>query len=903
MRGLHLFIADIRECKSSEAEFKRINKELANIRAKFGDKKALDGYQKKKYVCKLLFIFLLGHDVEFGHLEAVNLMSSLKYSEKQMGYLFVSVLMSEHSDLVRMILASVKSDLISHSELSVCLALNCVANLGGKEIASGCYTEVVRLFLAGEAPNFVRKKAALALLKFLRSSPEEFPAGEHTSRMVQILSSPDLGVATATTSLMTALAASDPKEYVAAIPIAVNRLHRILFSSDDGDYMYHGVPAPWLTTKLLRLLQVFPHPTEESICGRLNECLSRLVTRASDNGVGGVGRPRPKQQYYNAIYACFFEAVNLLVHYDNNKDLQIKATAILGGFLVHKEVNMRYMAMEGLYSIAQTEFSADAVRRHQPTVLKTLKKDKETTVQLRAADVLYAVCDQNSVTTIVKELLEFLESADFSIREELVLKIAILAEKYVTDYKWYVDVILRLIRLAGDSLAEEVWHRVIQITINRPDVQDYAAKTCYEALLDPISHEAMVSVGAYILGEFGHLIANDPNSTPQKQLDVLQSHYPLMSAPCRAFMLSTYVKFANLFPEMKPQIMHVLRNPNVQRSADTEIQSRANEYLQLILTSPKVLTEVLEEMPPFLEKESGILAKLERGRTVTEQTGTAVVSQRRVAKELQQVTAAQQSESRAAPEAVSTQLAIIANEATFEKFLLHNQGVLYENPVLQIGVKCDFHESIGRMTLFFGNRGNAPMSNVASRPYMPDSAQCLSISSQALEPNIPPEVQLQQTIQFECMAPYTTEPLLDVNITYQGRAVLLTLKLPVTLNKFFQPLPFAMSSEDFFAKWKQLGGPPREVRNIVQAKLDIDMAVVTQQLEQFGLQCLDGIDPKPDNRVCAAILHTAGGQVGVLLRVEPNMDAKMFRFTLRASNDMVAKIVCDQIARHFGTLA
>ena len=38
--------------KSREAEVKRVNKELANIRSKFGDKKGLNGYQKKKYVCK-----------------------------------------------------------------------------------------------------------------------------------------------------------------------------------------------------------------------------------------------------------------------------------------------------------------------------------------------------------------------------------------------------------------------------------------------------------------------------------------------------------------------------------------------------------------------------------------------------------------------------------------------------------------------------------------------------------------------------------------------------------------------------------------------------------------------------------------------------------------------------------
>jgi AP-2 complex subunit alpha len=79
----YLIILSILLGKSKEAEIKRINKELANIRSKFKGDKTLDGYQKKKYVCKLLFIFLLGHDIDFGHMEAVNLLSSNKYSEKQ----------------------------------------------------------------------------------------------------------------------------------------------------------------------------------------------------------------------------------------------------------------------------------------------------------------------------------------------------------------------------------------------------------------------------------------------------------------------------------------------------------------------------------------------------------------------------------------------------------------------------------------------------------------------------------------------------------------------------------------------------------------------------------------------------------------------------------------------------
>lgn len=61
-----------------------------------------------------------------------------------------------------------------------------------------------------------------------------------------------------------------------------------------------------------------------------------------------------------------------------------------------------------------------------------------------------------------------------------VLKIAILSEKYATDFTWYVDTILKLISHAGDYVSEEVWYRIIQIVINREDVQGYAAKTCFE---------------------------------------------------------------------------------------------------------------------------------------------------------------------------------------------------------------------------------------------------------------------------------------------------------------------------------------------------------------------------------------------------------------------------------------
>ena len=91
----------------------------------------------------------------------------------------------------------------------------------------------------------------------------------------------------------------------------------------------------------------------------------------------------------------------------------------------------------------------------------------------RAVDLLYAMCDRTNAEKIVHEMLGYLEAADYSIREEMVLKTAILAEKYATDYNWYVDVILQLIRVAGDYVSEEVWHRVIQVCISRSHPSTY----------------------------------------------------------------------------------------------------------------------------------------------------------------------------------------------------------------------------------------------------------------------------------------------------------------------------------------------------------------------------------------------------------------------------------------------
>ncbi|XP_035317382.1 AP-2 complex subunit alpha-1 isoform X1 [Cricetulus griseus] len=946
MRGLAVFISDIRNCKSKEAEIKRINKELANIRSKFKGDKALDGYSKKKYVCKLLFIFLLGHDIDFGHMEAVNLLSSNKYTEKQIGYLFISVLVNSNSELIRLINNAIKNDLASRNPTFMCLALHCIANVGSREMGEAFAADIPRILVAGDSMDSVKQSAALCLLRLYKASPDLVPMGEWTARVVHLLNDQHMGVVTAAVSLITCLCKKNPDDFKTCISLAVSRLSRIVSSAstDLQDYTYYFVPAPWLSVKLLRLLQCYPPPEDAAVKGRLVECLETVLNKAQEP-------PKSKKvQHSNAKNAILFETISLIIHYDSEPNLLVRACNQLGQFLQHRETNLRYLALESMCTLASSEFSHEAVKTHIDTVINALKTERDVSVRQRAADLLYAMCDRSNAKQIVSEMLRYLETADYAIREEIVLKVAILAEKYAVDYSWYVDTILNLIRIAGDYVSEEVWYRVLQIVTNRDDVQGYAAKTVFEALQAPACHENMVKVGGYILGEFGNLIAGDPRSSPPVQFSLLHSKFHLCSVATRALLLSTYIKFINLFPETKATIQGVLRAGSQLRNADVELQQRAVEYLTLSsVASTDVLATVLEEMPPFPERESSILAKLKRKKGPG--AASALDDSRRDTSnsdinggvEPTPSTVSTPSPSadllglRAAPPPAAPPVPVGGNllvdvfsdgptaqpslgptpeeaflspgpedigppipeaDELLNKFVCKNSGVLFENQLLQIGVKSEFRQNLGRMYLFYGNKTSVQFQSFSPTVVHPGDLQNqLAVQTKRVAAQVDGGAQVQQVLNIECLRDFLTPPLLSVRFRYGGTAQSLTLKLPVTINKFFQPTE--MAAQDFFQRWKQLSLPLQEAQKIFKANHPMDAEVTKAKLLGFGSALLDNVDPNPENFVGAGIIQTKALQVGCLLRLEPNVQAQMYRLTLRTSKEPVSRHLCELLAQQF----
>lgn len=401
----------------------------------------------------------------------------------------------------------------------------------------------------------------------------------------------DLGVAMSVMALVTDLAVKQPNLYQSAYGQVVRRWHSIVITEAyDSDYLYYGVPVPWLQIKFMRFLLNYPNSSDRLICNLLRTVLSSIIELSDIN-------PKNAQES-NAQNSVLLQAIALTIHVDMDSDLTGKAVTLLGRYISSKETNARYLGLETMSRLVRRSDLHDALRQHQSMVSQLLK-DRDISVRRRALDLLYSMCDQASAKQIVTELLRLLHTSEHAMREEMVLKIAILVEKYATEYEWYITIIIQLLASAGDHVSDEVWQRTIQVITNNEDLQEHAARSVLRYMRLQVCHDSLVKVGAAVLGEYGHLIANEDNCTPIQQFSTLHSRFNLAQPGTRAMLLNTYVKFVNLFPEIKEEIMGVF--DRFREALDPELQQRACEYY-ILAGMPKddLLQAVCDEMPSVI---------------------------------------------------------------------------------------------------------------------------------------------------------------------------------------------------------------------------------------------------------------------------------------------------------------
>jgi AP-2 complex subunit alpha len=560
-----------------------------------------------------VLINMMGYDVDFGHMEMISLLSSVTYAEKLVGYMAVSVMMTSSDPSISLVIQAIKTDLMSTQDPIQCLALCATANIGGKELADEVKEDAVRILFSRSIFPIVRKKAALCLMRLVRVNRDlVLDTAEWKNKLTPMLEEKNMGVVLSVVSLILGLAdaaGKDATQYDGCTGHLLVLLTRLAVRKEaPEDYMYHSVACPWLQVKILRLLQHFPVPALERQRSALNELLLHILNKTEVTK--SVNRN-------NAEHCVLFEAVALIIKQGELSlpEMRQKSIAHLSKFINIKEPNIRYLGLDHMAQMLDLEGCGDAIRKQQATIMFSLK-DADISIRRRALGLLFALCNSELAVDLVKDLLDVLALADWQFRDELVLKIAILAERYSPRLEWFVDTVVRLIAIAGDNVSDDIWHRLVQVVTNHEELQQYAAARLYAAVEPATAHETAVKCGAYVLGEFGFKLVEGggpDGGAPvggAQQFAALHQHFSKCAPASKCILLSTYAKLQNLYPELRPIVQPIFEAHT--SNLDPELQQRALEYLHLPDLPEVTLGAVLDSMPAFPERDSHLESKLKK---------------------------------------------------------------------------------------------------------------------------------------------------------------------------------------------------------------------------------------------------------------------------------------------------
>lgn len=928
MRGLNLFITDIRKCRGKEEELKRIYKELANIRSKFKGDKPLKGYDKKKYISKMIFMFLLGYECDFGYIEAINLLSSNSYSEKQVGYLFISVVMRSKHEFLPLVINAIRNDLSSSNYVFQNLALQFLSNNANIEMAEALSHEVLEILVSSNSVDLVKQTGALALLQLLRNKPDLVIREQIANRIIHLLSSHHLGVVTASASLLEFLTAKYPSQYESCLSHVIIRLSRIITAAvvDFQDYTYYFVAAPWLTVKLLRLLKSFPPPNDASLKNRLRECLELSLNKAQEP------IKSKRFEHNNAKYMIIFESISLIIQMDIDTSLLLKATSILVSALSLKDPNLRLIALEMMSVLSTKENCRDTVKKHWELVLNALKTERDITIKMSAINLLYSICDRSNMKQITEEMLHFLQTQDQSSREEVILKTAAIAERFNIDLEFYVDTMFNILQICANDVNDNVWYALIKVIGDNHRIQEYAARTAFAILQQNPCHDILVKVTGYILGEFGYLIAKDPRCGYLMQLNLLKKNYHACTPSTRALLLTTYMKFLNLYPELKREIQLIFRQKCNIESADEEIQQRAVEYLRLSQVGSKsLLATVLEVMPSAKQKHTAVALEMRKGNqavlniyhsgtsrtrkimpsrsvmdigNITENSGDkqTSVSKSASSSDLPLVTTSTNVNllvelfndvlnlsDTVAPNCTKLKPSIIvprdlyisSNEMFLSDLLFSETGTLFEDICVYIHIQCEFRRHFGRFHLTYKNKSTFVLTNFSVEGNFCQLESKCSIWFKPTVSMLDAQKSMEQDIHLECLNEFCEKPSLILRFNFDNNHREIKLILPLTINKFVEPS--TMSPNVFIKRWQNIENPIMQYVREFTARYSMVGEVIQRKIMGFRLSVIENVEPNSSSLFCAGIFYSREFRVGLLLRLERYPDTNSYRSIIRCS--------------------
>lgn len=538
----------------------------------------------------------------------MKLTASPHFPEKRIGYLGMMLLLTEEADVLMLATNALKNDLNAENKFVAGLALCAIGNLATADMSRDLAPEVDK-HLKSSLP-YLRKKACLAMARCLSKCPDMVE--DFVERVVSLLKDKNQGVLVTVVQLMTQVLTIDFRNaeqegedpwnttcrtaFVRLTPTLVKLLRSSLSSGYSGESDMAGGADPFLQVQLLTVLRLLgTNNTQAS--EEMNDVLAQVATNT--------------ESAKNAGNAILYECVQTIMAIESDDGLRVLAINILGRFLLNRDNNIRYVALNTLSRCVEQspgeDISDDAnnamstLQRHRQTVVDCLK-DPDVSIRTRALELIYHLVNESNVEQLTAELLNYLVLCPREHRRDICTRILKVVDRYSPDDRWRVDTLITTLTIAGrEALMEVQSATALYISRATTDVHGFCVHKLAKAIRDDDgSQHGLLATGIWCIGEYGDLLlrpyqytptstATDATATtitfeamePLQVVDLVERTTRRHACPdfVKQRALTAYIKLTQRYNH-DPAAVTKLENliQEQQSSRSLELQVRACEY-------------------------------------------------------------------------------------------------------------------------------------------------------------------------------------------------------------------------------------------------------------------------------------------------------------------------------------
>lgn len=492
-----------------------------------------------------------------------------------------------------MVTNSLKVDLTNSNQYIVALSLIAIGNLATQDMSRDLASDVEKLLKSNN--SYLRKKAALATIRLLKKEPDLI---DHmTERITSLIKDRAHGVLITGLQLMIEVLNILPgwkEELLKLVPSLVRLLRNFISMGFSPEYDVGGIADPFMQVKILHLLRLLGKSNEEA-SEQMNDVLAQVATNTETSK--------------NVGNAILYECVQTIMEVESDSSLKVLAVNILGRFLLNRDNNIRYVALNSLSRVITDDLAA--VQRHRTTIVDCLK-DPDISIRQRALELIFQLVNDQNVVSLTNELLNYLIVAQAEHKAALVSKIVQILEKYSSAKKWRIDTVITMLSVAGAVTDESVPRTAIIFIAQSEGLQGYATHRIYRSLLEDSSQLGLVQTAIWCIGEYGSQLCADCVAVD----DAASSAYPAVAEDAVLSLLDKCSRMHNVDISTKGIVLNSLMKLTVrfsaasskqrilsmitpfQSSMSVELQQRSTEYAVLLNSfSDSLRKELLDRMP------------------------------------------------------------------------------------------------------------------------------------------------------------------------------------------------------------------------------------------------------------------------------------------------------------------